>query len=93
MYLKSVTCFRPTVYNGILVDLGLCILLEALAELCFSLDRLILTSLVFMFYIMRIIFLFAFRDEVFYKGYDKVSINRVYIISQWLQSIEYYYLF
>jgi len=50
MCLKSVGCFRPTVYNGLLVDLGT----KSVGRVSFNLDRLILESLVFAFYIMNV---------------------------------------
>jgi len=62
-YLKLVGCFRPTVYNGLLVDLGT----KIIGRVSFNLDRLILEFLVFAFYIIHIYIL----CEIFYKDMIK----------------------
>jgi len=57
MCLKSIGCFRPDVYNGLLVDLGT----KSIDRVSLNLDRFISEFLVFTFYIMPITFLFTYH--------------------------------
>jgi len=71
MCLKSVGCFRPIVYHGLLVDLGT----KSIGRVSYNLDRLISESLVFAFYIMHI----YGSCEIFYKDMIKLALLAVYI--------------